>query len=59
MIVTNAVAEPVGKDFIEVSGAFFGPDGRHDSDYAYYYNNIKDNVAKRIEAFKSRQENTQ
>ena len=57
--MTNAKAEPKPEGFIEISGASSGPDGRHDSDYAYYYNNIKDNVAKRIEAFKSRQENTQ
>ncbi|SDC35744.1 hypothetical protein SAMN04487864_105160, partial [Succiniclasticum ruminis] len=33
--------------------SFFGPDGRHDCDYIYYYNNIRDNVAKRIAAYKT------
>ncbi|MBQ9612532.1 MAG: hypothetical protein IJV14_08095 [Lachnospiraceae bacterium] len=32
---------------------FLGPDGRHASGYSYYYNNIKDNVAKRIAAYKN------
>jgi hypothetical protein len=31
--------------------AEIGPDGRHASDYSYYYNNIKDNVAKRVAAY--------
>ena len=52
VIVTNAKAEPKPEGFIEIPGASSGPDGRHDSDYAYYYNNIKDNAAKRIRAFK-------
>jgi hypothetical protein len=34
-----------------VAAEFFGPDGRHGEDYAFYYNNIKDNVAKRIAAY--------
>jgi hypothetical protein len=36
-----------------VATAFFGPDGRHGEDYALFYNNIKDNVAKRIAAYKA------
>jgi hypothetical protein len=32
----------------------FGPDGRHDNDYSLYYNNIKDNVAKRVAAWKAK-----
>ena len=32
---------------------FLGPDGRHASDYSYYYNNIKANVAKRIATYKA------
>ena len=30
---------------------FFGPDVRHAYDYMYYYNNIKDNAAKRVTAY--------
>ena len=33
------------------AAAYFGPDSRHDSDYTFYYNNIKDNVAKRIATY--------
>ncbi|MBQ3425844.1 MAG: DUF3089 domain-containing protein [Clostridia bacterium] len=47
VIVTNAKADPV--DMVE----YFGPASFHDSDYPFYYNNIKDNVAKRIAAFKA------
>ena len=39
----------------KVAAAFFGPDGRHDNDYTYYYNNIKANVAKRVAAYKASQ----
>ena len=31
----------------------FGPASYHEGDYALYYNNIKDNVARRIAAYKS------
>ena len=34
--------------------AFFGPQSFHEDDYTFYYNNLKDNVAKRIAAYKSR-----
>ncbi|MBR0365419.1 MAG: DUF3089 domain-containing protein, partial [Clostridia bacterium] len=47
VIVTNAKADPV--DMVD----YFGPASFHDSDYPCYYNNIKDNVAKRIAAFKA------
>ena len=30
---------------------YFGPDGRHNDDYLFYYNNIKANVAKRVAAY--------
>ncbi len=33
----------------------FGPASFHNEDYTFYYNNIKDNVAKRIAAYKARQ----
>ena len=29
----------------------FGPDGRHNDDYPFYYDNIKDNVAKHVAAY--------
>ena len=54
VVVTNAKPSPLPDDFIETSSAFFGADGRHASDYSYYYNNIKDNVAKRIAAYKAK-----
>ncbi|MBR2215345.1 MAG: DUF3089 domain-containing protein [Selenomonadaceae bacterium] len=47
VIVTNAKAEPVPMP------DFFGPASFHDNDYTFYYNNIKDNVAKRIAAYKA------
>ena len=45
-ILTNAHFEPVGGDA-------FGPQSYHNGDYALYYNNIKENVAKRIESYKA------
>ena len=47
VVVTNADSDP--------SGAFdiFGPQSFHNGDYAFYYNNIKDNVAKRIATYKA------
>ena len=33
---------------------FFGPQSFHEDDYTLYYNNLKDNVAKRIAAYQSR-----
>lgn len=30
---------------------FMGPDSRHDNDYGLYYNNVKENVAKRIAVY--------
>jgi len=32
---------------------FFGPQSFHNGDYTFYYNNIKDNVAKRIATYQS------
>ena len=52
-VVTNARVEPMPEDVAKVAAEFFGPDGRHGSDYTYYFNNIKDNVAKRIAAYLS------
>ena len=47
VIVTNAKADPVPMP------EFFGPASFHDNDYTFYYNNIRDNVAKRIAAYKA------
>ncbi len=48
VIVTNANHEPMtGMDDV------FGPQSFHNGDYTFYYNNIKDNVAKRIAAYLS------
>lgn len=55
-VVTNAKAEPMPEDVARVAADFFGPDGRHGSDYMYYYNNIKANVAKRVAAYKAMKE---
>ena len=53
VVVTNAKVVPLPEGEAEVAASFFGPDGRHDCDYIYYYNNIRDNVAKRIAAYKA------
>jgi len=51
VIVTNAASEPMSEELAAAVTPFLGPDGRHASDYSYYYNNIKDNVAKRVAAY--------
>lgn len=38
-------------EIAKAGAEFFGPDGRHAYDYMYYYNNIKDNAAKRVTAY--------
>ena len=53
VVVTNAKAEPMPEEQAKIAAEFFGPDGRHGEDYSFYYNNIKDNVAKRIAAYKA------
>ena len=45
VVVTNARCAPVPL------AELFGPDSRHDNDYTLYYNNIRDNVAKRVAAY--------
>lgn len=45
VVVTNAKTDPS-----ELT-QYFGPDSFHEDEYQIYYNNIKDNVAKRIEAY--------
>ena len=50
VVVTNAKAEKLSEELIAIAAEFFGPDGRHDNDYTYFFNSIKDNVAKRVAA---------
>ena len=52
-VVTHGPAAPIPEDAAQVAAEFFGPDGRHGEDYTFYYNNIKDNVAKRVAAYMS------
>ena len=53
VVVTNAKVVPFPEEEAKVAAEFFGPDGRHDNDYTYYYNNIKENVAKRVAAYQN------
>jgi hypothetical protein len=52
-VVTHAKADPMPEDEAKVAAEFFGVDGRHAFDCTYYYNNIKDNVAKRVAAYQA------
>ena len=52
VIVTNGPADPMPEEVAKISAEYFGPDGRHDNDYTLFYNNIKNNVAKRVAAYK-------
>jgi hypothetical protein len=45
VVVTNTKSEPIE------AAAFFGPQSFHNGDYSFYYNNIRDNVAKRIATY--------
>ena len=51
VVVTHAMGEKMTEEIAKVVAEFFGPDGRHGEDYALFYCNIKDNVAKRISAY--------
>lgn len=51
VVVTNAQLTPTSAEIAKAGAEFFGPDGRHAYDYMYYYNNIKDNAAKRVTAY--------
>ena len=55
VVVTHAEMEPLPEELAELFNEAFGPDGRHETDYSFYYNNIKDNVAKRIATYQSNQ----
>ena len=54
VIVTNAVTEALPEDQQKVASEYFGPAGHHGEDYSFYYNNIKDNVAKRVAAYQAK-----
>lgn len=47
VIVTNANGTPISMTEL------FGPQSYHNDDYGFYYNNIKENVAKRIATYKA------
>ena len=53
VVLTHAKTEPLDAETAELAAAFFGLDGRHDDDYSYYFNNIKENVAKRIATYQA------
>ena len=46
-VVTHAKA--IANEMVE----FSGPESFHQDDYSIFYNNVKDNVAKRIAAYKA------
>ncbi len=48
VIVTNAKCDQFA------APEFFGPQSFHEFDYNFYYNNLKDNVAKRIASYQNR-----
>ena len=52
-VVTNAKVPEVPEEVAKAAAEFFGPDGRHAYDYTYFYNNIKENAVKRVEAYKA------
>ena len=53
VVVTNANFPPS-----ELTN-YFGPDSFHEDEYQIYYNNIKDNVAKRIAAYQANSSETE
>ncbi len=50
-VVTHAKATPQPEEVVRLCTEFFGPDARHEDDYLLFYENIKDNVAKRIASY--------
>ena len=48
VIVTNAKYDH------PADAKFFGPQSFHEDDYTFYYNNLKDNVAKRVSSYRNR-----
>ena len=48
VVVTNTTIPPSSDP------QFFGPASYHEDDYPFFYNNIKENVAKRVAAYKAK-----
>ena len=51
VVVTNAPGDEMDEEQAKVAAEFFGPDGRHGNDYSLFFNNIKENVGKRVAAY--------
>ncbi len=54
VVLTRGVILTNAKYDHPAAAEFFGPQSFHEDDYTFYYNNLKDNVAKRIAAYLSR-----
>ena len=52
-VLTHAKPKPMPEEAAKITAEYFGPGARHDNDYTFYYSNIKENVAKRIAAYKA------
>ena len=48
VIVTNTTAP------VTPMPQYFGPASFHENDYSFFYNNLKENVAKRVAAYKTK-----
>ncbi|MBQ4402435.1 MAG: hypothetical protein II832_09740 [Synergistaceae bacterium] len=44
--VTNAKVEPMSAELARVASEFFGPDGRHESDYTFYYSHMRVDICR-------------
>ena len=55
-VVTSAPPDPMPEELAKITAEYFGPGARHENDYTFYYSNIKANVAKRIAAYKAKQQ---
>ncbi len=53
VIVTNANVASYPEEVAETFSKLFGPNAFHEYDYSLYYNNIRDNVARRVAAYKA------
>jgi len=51
VVVTHGKRDPMEGEFAKVLMEVFGPGSCHGNDYTFYYNNIKDNVAKRVKTY--------
>ena len=55
VVVTNAPFEEMPEEQRKIASEYFGPEGHHGEDYTLFYNNIRDNVAKRVAAYLANQ----